>query len=738
MDVVNESLGYPDDLRRLAVVERALARGCIAGGLVASIDWASATSRMGVQWTELTVTLAISMPFGAALGLALTPLLGLDGYWPRPRLNYERWEAAVLSTLTLVPLASFGLRAYALDFSSRAWLLPLLPLFWFLFWRFLSSRAAGLLGPVAFLLGTGFTWLVASSLKLAERAGQQWLEPSAFLFAFTPLLIVTLAQAFTLLVRSLGGSLTSPALRSLSLALGASVALAATRGNVSSYTTLRLAATAVAFVFIGLGLPSLDKLLPARRVGVLLGVALASGAAAAVLLAPTSPVFWNLSHAHVLTRELGSLVRLFPDGARDRSTHLRTRPEFGLGRAWARGAHPQSLPVLEPRTRSVLLVTIDALRFDHVGYSGRQRQPLTPEFDTFARKAQRFTRAYSASSSTAPSMSALLWGRPANTIRFQPISGSRERLFAVDEFPSNERLFFTTVDPRSEPSPNLAEWLNRRGFRSAAISTGFMGNLTRGRGLVRGFTDVIAPSPIDNDLQDDWTRDRAIEWLGRHGGVPFFLWVHLFGPHLDHRDHPGIGFSGYAGEVRFSDEQLGRILDALREIGAQQSTLVVVAADHGESLGEGGRYGHPPELNEELIHVPLVLSGPGVEPGTVNDVVSLTDLSSTVLGALRVERPPGMPARDLLRRLTRSQERVGGERPAFFSASAYDRPSVAPRWKFGMRLGSLKVVQDASTGAWGCWDVERDLNETTNVFDEPAFAEQCAARASWLLGFNQR
>ena len=138
------------------------------------------------------------------------------------------------------------------------------------------------------------------------------------------------------------------------------------------------------------------------------------------------------------------------------------------------------------------------------------------------------------------------------------------------------------------------------------------------------------------------TVDEALRWLSGVGDSHFFLWVHLYDPHRPY-DPPEPFRSAfhdpYIGEIAFADSQVGRLLDALDRRGQLDRTVVVVAGDHGESLGDHGERDHGVFVYESVLRVPLILRAPHVAPGRIDDVVRLVDVMPTVLDLLGLPRP---------------------------------------------------------------------------------------------------
>lgn len=129
--------------------------------------------------------------------------------------------------------------------------------------------------------------------------------------------------------------------------------------------------------------------------------------------------------------------------------------------------------------------------------------------------------------------------------------------------------------------------------------------------------------------------DAALEWMDQKGAGPFFLWVHLYDPHAPWEApepyRTRYSADPYLAEIAFADAEVGRLLSGLEERGEKNRTFVVLAGDHGESLGEHGEALHGFFIYEETIHVPLIFSAPFDElRGIERDaVVSLVDIMPT-------------------------------------------------------------------------------------------------------------
>ena len=201
--------------------------------------------------------------------------------------------------------------------------------------------------------------------------------------------------------------------------------------------------------------------------------------------------------------------------------------------------------------------------------------------------------------------------------------------------------------------------MREAGFATAAFVGAIV--LDRQYGLDRGFDsydDDMAPRHAAGDTgfserRADRVIDSALAWLE---GAPerFFAWVHLYDPHANY--DPPAGFRAafpddpYAGEVAFVDAQLGRLLEALDQRWPGPGTLVVVTADHGESLGEHGELTDSLGIYEATQRVPLLMAGASLPAGTVVPApVSLVDVAPTILASSGAAALPDGDGVDLRR-----------------------------------------------------------------------------------------
>jgi len=344
----------------------------------------------------------------------------------------------------------------------------------------------------------------------------------------------------------------------------------------------------------------------------------------------------------------------------------------------------------EPHARpwNVLLVTFDTTRADRIGCYGNERID-TPTLDGLARDGIRFARTLSAVPITAPSHSTILTGR-------YPIAhGVRDNgLFTLDQ----DQL-------------TLAEILGSHGYESAAAIGAYP--LTARFGLDQGFdlyddhlTGIyenysgqrVVPKErlFFDERRAAQVNEAILPWLEERSqdpdSKPFFAWVHYFDPHQPFEPPPP--YAGlyaddlYDGEIAYADSRLGFLLDYLDKLGELDRTLIVMAADHGEGLGEHNEVTHAVLAYNSTLHVPLIIRPPGEVParGTVvNSWVGTVDIVPTILDLLGFEVPDTVQGRSLVPLWSNEESPAGWD-------SHYYAENLSPRLTHGW--GELRIVLD--------------------------------------------
>ncbi len=285
--------------------------------------------------------------------------------------------------------------------------------------------------------------------------------------------------------------------------------------------------------------------------------------------------------------------------------------------------------------RSVLFVTIDTLRPDHVGAYGHP-EARTPYIDALARGGAQFTGARVPYPLTLPSHTTLLTGR-------QPYRHGARR---NDSFALDREL------------PTLPGRMGETGRATGAIVSTFV--LNRSFGLNASFgTYIDFSDPRDmrrgkNERRADETTDLARAWLTDRPDSSFFLWVHYFDPHDDYEPprpfaqlYAGDERSLYDGEIAYTDFEFGRLLRKLDGRVDAANRLTVVTSDHGEAFGEHGEVGHGYFLYDTTVRVPLIFAEGTTHSRVHRGLVRSIDVFPTVCDLAGIAPPEALPGRSL-------------------------------------------------------------------------------------------
>lgn len=376
---------------------------------------------------------------------------------------------------------------------------------------------------------------------------------------------------------------------------------------------------------------------------------------------------------------------------------------FGASTALWWQQHSASRGVSPDQLRpSIVLITIDTLRAD------RLRRGFTPSIDALADAGARFDNARTTVPLTLPAHVSIMTGT----------------------LPSAHGVHDNGVVFKPGP-PTLAGVLRGAGYRTGAFVGAYV--LNRRFGLNDGFDtydDVVHREPergarLEAERRGGEVVDAALAWL-RTAPQPFFLWVHMYDPHAPY-DPPAefrtkAGGHPYDGEVAYADAQVGRIAAELRQRGSLDGTIVAVAGDHGEGLGDHGEQTHGMLAYDSTLRVPLVLAASRwTKPKVVADPVSLVDLAGSLLHMAQVAPPSEMNGWVLLSRKPQDRD-VYAETEYPRVAGWHPLTSLAgERWK-------LIVSSDAEL-----YDLSVDRGETTNLAStKPALVEGMRKRVQEL------
>ena len=359
---------------------------------------------------------------------------------------------------------------------------------------------------------------------------------------------------------------------------------------------------------------------------------------------------------------------------------------------------------------NVVLITVDSLRAD-VPWLGYPRD-IAPRLTELAQRSVVYTHAYSLSSFTSKSVGGLLAGD-------YPSALTRDGQFFTRYFPSN--LMFPEI-------------LQAAGVHTAAGHAHMY--LDKGHGFEQGFDAYRVVDGITFDYNKDpyITSQKltplAMKLIGDAAAQgTFFAWFHYMDPHDVYLPHPGGPTFGrrardlYDGEVFYTDQWIGKLLDFIESSPWGKRTAIIVSADHGEAFGEHGFYRHAHELWEELVHVPLVFFVPGAAPRVIEQSRSAVDLAPTILELT------GVKSEAALRGVSLVAEVMGREAPA-------ERPVICdlPEDTFNDRRralieGDYKLIAFGNDARYELYQLRRDPGEKENLMrKDPEHAKQMLAR----------
>jgi arylsulfatase A-like enzyme len=400
---------------------------------------------------------------------------------------------------------------------------------------------------------------------------------------------------------------------------------------------------------------------------------------------------------------------------------------------------------------NVVLVTVDSLRADHCSSYGYDRE-TSPNLDALAAEGLAVDAYANANATRASFPSILTSTYPLAYGGFKYLSDRRTMLgtplreagYSTGGFHSNvwlsrdfnyDRGFDRFYDSKSDPGP------------MARLRTFLKTNLDQDGVVYRTLQSVYdrterqAGIDVGQTYKDAETiTDRALDWI-RGAPEPFFCWVHYMDVHHPYVPRPSYAAEMgvemdigereairlrrkmlerpddvtdeerqvlvdlYDAEVRYADEQIGRLVDSVR--GSAGETAFLCTSDHGEEFYEHGGYSHNPSMYDEVIHVPLVLAGEGIESDRPEVEVELLDVAPTVHDLAGVGSPGTYRGRSVLDRVET------GESAAVISETEND-----DGLRLSIRRDGWKYIWDQGEATEELYDLEADPGEHENVVEE--------------------
>jgi len=363
-----------------------------------------------------------------------------------------------------------------------------------------------------------------------------------------------------------------------------------------------------------------------------------------------------------------------------------------------------------PRT-SVLLLTIDSLRTDHVHAFGGSRE-TSPVLDGLAREGTVWTGVVAPAPWTMPSMMSLM-------------TGLHPEIHHVDE---DDRMLGDGI-------LTLAQRFQKAGYATAAFVPEI--TLSESYGFARGFDHFDERRFGHDTVTSPAQTSSLIHWLEETPG-PFFAWTHLWDPHYNYAPPPpydamfvagtppaegryydmidlkrrknamtpeqvASAMGQYDGEIACTDHYIGEILDALRASGRLDATLIVIAGDHGEAFQEHGWLTHTNTVYEETVRVPVIARLPGHLPAgrRIGGARSLVDLTESLAqwAGLRPETTQSRPL---------PLEEGGGE--ALVVSTTRRQAAL-----LSARQGRWSLVLEYETCASELYDLDADPSQSRDV-----------------------
>ncbi|MCD6508945.1 MAG: sulfatase [Thermoprotei archaeon] len=411
----------------------------------------------------------------------------------------------------------------------------------------------------------------------------------------------------------------------------------------------------------------------------------------------------------------------------------------------------------------VVFIVIDTLRADHLGCYGYDLN-TSPNIDKIAREGVLFERAYATDVPTQPSYTSMFTGQ------------------------RGVKTGIVSHSPTEDLSPNvpyLSEILASHGYLTAAVSTLYMMR----RWFARGFHYYMnpyagKPRQLLQQVDADDINAMAIPWIRQNADKDFFIFIHYWDPHgiympppkeyrylfyrgkdpTDPNNHSldrlkksvlwpfykrhldrireannlageitDIEFvkAQYDGEIKYVDDKIGELVQLLEELGIIDETLLIITADHGESLGEHEEYFDHATVYEPVIHVPLIIRYHELPKGKrVKDLVQLIDLPYTILKLAGIPIPKEFEGRDLV-------PIANGEASGY--DEVYSNQGLWTAKRAVITKDGWKLIKTIDPGFWECpplelYNLVKDPSETKNlVYEEEDIVDELELKmVRWL------
>lgn len=332
-------------------------------------------------------------------------------------------------------------------------------------------------------------------------------------------------------------------------------------------------------------------------------------------------------------------------------------------------------PAGAPAAPIVVLLTVDALRGDVVELPDHAK--FVPNLRAMAENSLRFARAYSPAADTGPSLQQLFLG-----------------------------TYWSQHLRNGTGGPHLADLLEAAGVATVQLRT--HPKLTAGKGIADGFgkdLDIGTGAPSEKIVAE------VLAQIDARGRGPLFIFSHILDAHApyDRAGTTGSPKDRYLAEVALVDKQIGRLRAELKQRKLDQTTYLIISADHAEAFGEHGRRYHAWTMYDEMIRIPLLIEGPKIQPRRVPRSVSLIDVGPTVLSLFGQPTPGHFMGQSLVRFMA-------GETPPLTRPLAVDGDNDIQGILFEDRY---KALIDLRQGTEELYDLQTDPAERKNLAERP-------------------
>lgn len=426
----------------------------------------------------------------------------------------------------------------------------------------------------------------------------------------------------------------------------------------------------------------------------------------------------------------------------------------------------------EVKQENVFVILIDTLRRDHLSYFDYPR-PTSANIDKLFSESWVFTRAYTPSSWTIPSVTSLLAGI----------------------YPSSHNVL-TNFSRVPDEAVMVAEHFRRYGYRTGAFISNRLVN--GGSGFAQGF-EHFKPTPPQfwmlhrhtaveqivlkllqaREQNRGWKlNQQVLSWLQESPAEPHFVYMHFMEPHSPYdppqsdreavapgvpagrteppmienyreqlqemgchdwecvdpkpelTDEEMVGLvANYDGEIHLMDRRIGTLMDELKAMGLYENSHIIFCVDHGEEFGDHGGWFHVNSIYEEMTGCALSYRQPGgfESPREIDRAISLMDIVPTLCRRLGMDIPP-MHQGSLI------PELLGGEAPA----NRQPVLSELPPYLYSLRLGSWKLIQrgELDSPVWRLFDMDRDPREQFDLAE--VYPDTLAFMKGYLEGVRAR